>query len=91
MIDVTAYRQYGTKAVNTYDIVGDFQRIFGGRHWFRVEGFHRGKQWGTNLRERSFEVADPTTRNCLPETVRADSDKTAFKRVLKTEFFKWFN
>jgi len=39
----------------------------------------------TKLGERS--VAGPTTWNCLPETVHAVSEKTAFKRVLKTHLF----
>lgn len=41
----------------------------------------------TKLGERSFSVAGPTTWNSLPETVRAVTDTTAFKRVLKTHFF----
>lgn len=41
----------------------------------------------TKLGERSFSVAGPTTWNSLPESVRAVTDKTAFKRVLKTHFF----
>ena len=41
----------------------------------------------TKLGERSFSVAGPTTWNSLPETVRADTDTKAFKRVLKTHFF----
>ena len=41
----------------------------------------------TTLGERSFSVAGPTTWNSLPESVRAVTDKTAFKRVLKTHFF----
>ena len=44
-------------------------------------------QTRTKLGERSFSVAGPTIWNFLPETVRAVSDKTAFKRVLKTHFF----
>ena len=40
----------------------------------------------TKLGERSFSVADPAIWNCLPETVRAVSDKTAFKRALETRF-----
>jgi len=50
------------------------------------------------LGERSFSAAGPTTWNSLPETVRAVTDNTAFKRVLKTNLlisllilhrFKW--
>ena len=41
----------------------------------------------TKFGERSFSVAGPTTWNSLPESVRAVTDKTAFKRVLKTHFF----
>ena len=39
------------------------------------------------LGERSFSAAGPITWNSLPETVRAVTDNTAFKRVLKTRFF----
>jgi len=41
-------------------------------------------QTRTKLGERMFLVAGPTTWNCQLETVRAVSEKTAFKRVLKT-------
>jgi hypothetical protein len=41
----------------------------------------------TKLSERSLSVVGLTTWNFLPETVHAVTYKTAFKRVLKTQFF----
>jgi hypothetical protein len=41
----------------------------------------------TKFGERSFSVAGPTTWNSLPESVRAVTDASAFKRLLKTHFY----
>jgi len=43
----------------------------------------------TKLGERLFSVAGPTTWNSVPETVLAITDKTAFKRIRRTNFLNF--